>query len=121
MNGYFSDSLNGNHFVVYGSTDRTDGYQTFRSQDYQPSALERDRTYNVQTIGLKYGYEFDDTLRLSGTYQHTDADLDFAYPFQYQEVNRRKEELATAKIDYTLNDRLGLFVQGLLSSVAHSC
>jgi outer membrane cobalamin receptor len=111
LNGYFSDSLNGHHFVVYGSTDRSDGYQTFRNQDYQPSAMERDRHYSVQTIGLKYDYEIAGVLRSSATYQHTDADLDFAFPYQYQEVNRRKEDLATAKIDYTLNDRLSLFVK----------
>jgi vitamin B12 transporter len=108
----FSDSLNGNHIVLYGTTDRSDGYRAFRNQDYQPSATSRDRGYSVQTIGVKYGYELGDRLRLSGSYQHTDADLDYAQPWRVaRDVNSRREELATVKLDYTLNDRLSLFVK----------
>jgi outer membrane cobalamin receptor len=113
VDGYFSDGLGANHFVVYGSSDKSDGYRSFRKEDYQPSATERDRGYDVKTAGLKYGFNFSDDLRLSATYQHTDADVDNALPFRVaRNVNKRQEDLATAKLDYALNEDVGFYLKG---------
>jgi vitamin B12 transporter len=111
--GYFSDGLGANHFVIYGSLDKSDGYRSFRREVYQPSATMRDRGYDIKTVGAKYGFDFTEDLRLSATYQHTDADLDFALPFRVaRNVNQRKEELATAKLDYALNDNVAFYLKG---------
>jgi vitamin B12 transporter len=99
--------------VVYGSKDKSDGYDAFRPQDYQPSATSRKRGYDVGTIGAKYGIDFSDALRLALSYQHTDADLDYALPFRVQrDVNSRKEDIATVKVDYQASSNFGLFVKG---------
>jgi len=113
LDGYFRDSIGAHHFVVYGASDRSDGYQPFRDQDYQPSATDRKRDYDVMTIGGKYAYDFDDSLRLSISEQHTDAKLDFANPFVTRtRFNERNEDILSAKIDYAPNDRLQVFLKG---------
>lgn len=67
-------------FVVYGSSDNSSGYQPFRDQDYQPSATDRNRAYQLLTLGAKYAYNFSDEVRFSVDEQHTDGRLDFASP-----------------------------------------
>src|SRR5581483_4442468 len=66
-------SRGGNRFVVYGSTDDAVGYQPFPTAQYQPSATDRNRSYNVHTLGGKYAYDFSPQLRFSASYQFTDA------------------------------------------------
>ncbi len=112
IDGFVRDSIDGSHFVLYGSEDRSSGYQAFRSQDYQPSATDRDRAYDVTTLGGKYAYDFNDSIRWNVAYQHTDADLDEALPYRVaRDVNSRKEDLATTKLDYDVSDRVSLYVK----------
>jgi vitamin B12 transporter len=100
-------------FVLYASADQSDGFKAFRDQDYQPSSTHRKRGYTSYTEGLKYGFDVNDQLRLSASYQRTDGQVDFASPFRVaRDVNNRHEDLATGKIDYQVNDRLGFFVKG---------
>lgn len=100
-------------FVLYGSKDRSTGYQAFRDQDYQPSSTHRQRGYDVTTLGVKYGIDFGSNLRLNASYQWTDADLDYALPFRVaRDVNSRREDLATVKLDYQATDRLAIFIKG---------
>lgn len=108
-----ADGFNFGQVVVYGSEDRSSGYQAFRDQDYQPSASNRDRGYDVTTLGIKYGVDFTPQVRLDASYQRTDADLDFALPFRVaRDVNSRREDLATVKLDYQATDDLAVFVKG---------
>jgi len=112
-----ADGVGPHRLVVYGSSDRSDDYRAFHLQDYQPSASERDRAYSVQMYGAKYGLEPANDLHLSATYQHTDADLDFALPYRVdRNVNSRREDLATAKVDFALSDQIGLFLKGYYHS-----
>jgi outer membrane cobalamin receptor len=107
-----ADALPLGQFVLYGSADKSEGYRAFRDQDYQPSSTHRKRGYDVYTLGGKYALDLNDQIRFSASYQHTDADLDYAQPFRVaRDVNSRKEDLATAKIDYQVTDKLGLFVK----------
>ena len=69
-------------FVLYASADKSDGYQAFRDQDYQPSSTHHKRGYDVYTEGLKYGLDINSQLRLTASYQRTDGDLDFASPYR---------------------------------------
>ena len=117
FDGDIADGLGPNHVVVYGSSDRSDGYSAFRPQDYQPSATHRQRGYDVQMYGAKYGFDVGQQFRLSATYQHADADLDYALPFRVdRDVNSRREDLATAKIAFALNDQVGFFLKGYYHS-----
>ena len=108
-----ADTSRFGQFVLYASADQSDGYQAFRDQDYQPSSTHRKRGYESYTEGLKYGFDVNDQLRLQASYQRTDGTLDFASPYRVAEdVNNRHEDLATGKVDYQVNDRLGFFVKG---------
>jgi vitamin B12 transporter len=113
LDGFFSDTLGGHRFVVYGSSDKSDGFQPFPDEDYPPEATNRSRAYDVLTLGGKYAYDFSEALRFSASYQHTDAKLDFARavgaPVGY---NERNEDILSAKLDYTPSNELGFFVKG---------
>jgi outer membrane cobalamin receptor len=112
IDGYARDSIGGSHFVIYGSSDNSSGFRAFRPQDYQPSNTDRDRSYGVTTLGAKYAYDLTPNLRWNIFYQHTDADLDFAMPFRVaRDVNSRKEDLATTKLDYDISGKVSLYVK----------
>ena len=82
ISGYTSGSVGDHSFVVFASHDEADGFQPFRDQDYQPSATDRNRGYNVTNLGAKYGYEFSPGAKVSVNYTHTDATLDFANAYR---------------------------------------
>jgi vitamin B12 transporter len=110
--GFFSDGFGRHKVVAFASFDDSDGYHAFRRQDYQPSATDRERSFEVLTLGGKYAFDVSDDLRLSAAYTHTKADLDFAQPYRVADnVNTRREDLATLKVDYRLNDATSLFVK----------
>ncbi len=112
-NGYFRTAIGGNRFVLFGSKDKATGFKPFSDADYQPSGTDRKRGYNVGNYGVKYAYDFGDTVRTSFGYQHTDATLDYARPFNIASAsNKRDEDLITAKIDVTAGENLDLFVKG---------
>ncbi len=102
LDGYVRDGFHGHQFVVYGSADHADGFQPFRDRDYQASATDRRRGYDVLTLGAKYAYRISSDLRVSAHYQHTDGKLDFSAPFLTAiAYNRRQEDALSAKVDYT--------------------
>lgn len=113
VDGFYRGAVGKNLFVLYGTADQSDGYKAFRAQDYQPSSTHRKRGYDVWTLGAKYAYDFTDQLRFSASYQHTDADLDYALPYRVaKDENDRQEDLATAKIDWQASDALSVYVKG---------
>jgi vitamin B12 transporter len=113
LDAYFRDAIGDHQFVLYGSNDQSTGFQPFRDVDYQPSATDRQRSYNVFNVGAKYAYEFSDALRFETLYQHTDGKLDYAGPaYTATAFNERDEDLISAKVDYTMNDAVQLFVKG---------
>jgi outer membrane cobalamin receptor len=113
FDGYYRDSMDRSHFVVFADVDVSSGFQPFRSQDIQPSDTDRDRAYHVYTVGGKYAYDFEGDLRYSMLAQHTTAKLDFSLPFLVAEAfNDRNENILTSKLDYTPTDRFQFFVKG---------
>ena len=70
VNGYLRGGTGDHYLVGYGSYDQADGFQPFRDEDYQPSAVDRERGYRVTTFGAKYAWEPSDAFRLSASYQH---------------------------------------------------
>jgi outer membrane cobalamin receptor len=112
FDGYARDTVGNGQFVVYGSADKSSGFQPFRTEDYQPSGTDRSRAYEVLTLGVKYAYAFSDQVRLSLSEQHTDGRLDFAMPqLSNTAYNDRDEDLATAKLDLTTSDAVQFFVK----------
>lgn len=99
-------------FAVYASSDKSEGFQPIPTEDYQPSATDRKRGYDVQTYGAKYGIDFTQELRLSLGYQKTHAKLDFAQPNLIAlYYNERDEDIVSAKIDWNRGDVFGLFLK----------
>lgn len=112
-NAFLRGELGGNHFVVYGSYDDGDGYQPFRDQDYQASATDRNRGYDVKSGGIKFMRDFTENVRFSASYQHTDADIQLLYPMWVaSNVNSRDEELVSAKLDWKISDSVDFYVKG---------
>jgi outer membrane cobalamin receptor len=112
FDGFFRDTLEGNHFVVYGSSDQSQGFRAFPIQDYQPSATARNRAYNMLTIGGKDAYDFTSDLRLTVSEQHNQGRLDYARPDLVATAhNDRNEDILSAKIDYTPSNTLQIFVK----------
>ena len=112
FDGYVRDAIGENQFVIYGSDDKSSGFQPFRSSDYQPSGTDRRRDYEVLTLGAKYAYNFTEQIRLSIAEQHTDGRLDFALPeLSNTAFNDRNEDLLTAKLDVEMSDRVQLFLK----------
>lgn len=114
LNGYVRGGLGGDHyFVAYASRDESDGFQPFRDEDYQPSSTDRNRSYDLTTVGLKYAFDPSDAFRLSATYQHNEGNFDWATPEDaafYQ--NARNEEIASLKIDWQPSENLNVYVKG---------
>src|SRR5690606_31150026 len=99
----------GDHkFVVWASHDESDGYEIY--SDYQPTATHRKRGYDVDSVGLKYGYDFTPDLRLTLMGIHTEAALD--YPgVSNVSVNDRTEDIFSARLDYTPRDSTQFFLK----------
>ncbi|HEX4508269.1 MAG TPA: TonB-dependent receptor [Alphaproteobacteria bacterium] len=113
VDGYFRDSLGRNHFVVYADMDISEGFQPFRTRDYQPSSTDRNRAYSVYTVGAKYALDFTDDLRFSTMYQFDNAKLDDSAPQLVQQAhNERDEHIVSGKIDYTPSDAMQFFAKG---------
>ena len=112
LNFSFSDNAGNNEFVLFGSNDDADGFQPFKDSDIQPSTTDRNRSYEVLTLGAKYAYNFSDRSRLSLSYQFTDNQVDFAYPAQFRTAyNDREEDIAILKWDYSPSDRVSALVK----------
>lgn len=112
--GGFGRGAVGRHkFVAYASKSEGDGYRQFAH--YEPSATDRDRSYNVTNVGLKYGLDFTDSLRLDFLYHHTDATLDNnTATGTKRSYNDRDEDIVSAKLAYDANDHVQLLLKAYL-------
>lgn len=100
-------------FVVYSSKNEGDGYRQYAQ--YEPSATDRDRSYDVTNVGLKYGMDFSDSLRLDLLYHHTDATLDNNSAARTKRsYNDRAEDIVSAKLAYDASDSVQLLFKAYL-------
>lgn len=112
LNAYFRAGSPEHEFVVFASHDEADGYTPFRKEDIQPSATDRDRGYNVQSLGAKYAWNISPDARLSVQLQQNEAELDWALPHRnYRTFNEREETIATIKYDHRLTENLELYIK----------
>jgi outer membrane cobalamin receptor len=108
----FRTGVGDHQVVLFASQDESDGFPQVASSDYQPSATDRDRGYDVMTFGAKYAYDFTDDSRLSLMYQRTENDVDFLRPmWTAVGKNERLDDWFTAKWDYAAGDNVDLYVK----------
>jgi outer membrane cobalamin receptor len=113
VSAHVRGAIGDNHLVVYGSVDDGEGFQQFRDQDFQPSATDRKRGYDVKTGGFKFMRDFTDSVRFSTSYQHTDADIQLLRAMLVaKNVNSRDEDLISAKLDMKLGENVDFYVKG---------
>jgi outer membrane cobalamin receptor len=111
--GYYRGPGLGGHFVVYGSADGSRGFQSFPTDDYQPSATQRDRAYRLFVVGGKYAYDLGDSLRFTISEQHNQGRLDYMVPELVNTAyNDRNEDILTGKIDYTPSQAFQFYLKG---------
>lgn len=109
VNGFARGAVGDHKFVAWASHDKTDGYEIYSR--YQPDSQYRKRGYDVDSVGLKYGYEFTPELSLSLTGIHTLAKVD--YPnVRNVSVNDRTEDIISAKLDWLPSDTAQFFLKG---------
>jgi outer membrane cobalamin receptor len=121
VNLFVRDARAGNRFVLYGSSDQAEGFQSFPASEFQPSTSDRRRGYDVLTLGGKYAYDFSSDLRLSAMYQRSDVTLDSLRPARSSAAqagglasafNERAEHVASTKLDYTPRESVQLLFKG---------
>lgn len=111
-NGYVSGKLGGLQVVAYGGYDESRGFQPYPDADYQPSATDHHRGYRLTSGGLKAAYDFSPDLRVSAAYEHTQGYVDFNRATNAASaINQRNEDIGWAKLDWTVNDKLQVFVK----------
>jgi outer membrane cobalamin receptor len=109
--GYIRGKMGPGNFVLYASKDKSDGFQQY--DVVQPSATDRDRGYDVSTIGAKYRINFTDQLSLDARYQYTDATLDYLQPrLTAFGENSREENLGSLALAYAPMESLEFQVKG---------
>lgn len=113
ISGFGRGAVGDHKFVVYASKDEGDGYRQY--DQYQPSATDRDRSYNVTNTGLKYGYDFGERARFDFLWHHTDATLDFnSAALTKRGYNDRDEDIFTAKLAYEATETVELSFKAYL-------
>ena len=118
VNLFARHALGEHKVVVFASKDEARGYQSFPAGQYQPSATDRRRSYDVVTVGGKYAYDFSKAVRLSAMFQRSDVTLDNLRPGRSGAThvgglaagfNERAEHIFNAKLDYTPRKDTELF------------
>lgn len=110
---YASGAVGPHKLVAFASYDEARGFQAFPDGEIQPSATDRNRGYRLTSGGLKYAFDFSPDLRFSAEYIRTAGYVDFIRPVDAaRAVNKRDEQIAMAKLDYTASDRLQFFLKG---------
>jgi len=112
FNGYYQGSVGDHQFVAFASKDYADGYKPYRDDAFQPSATDRERGYDIDVVGIKYGWDSSDKSRLSVQYQHSNADLDYVRAYGNAHTqNLREEDIVTIKWDHQFNENAALFIK----------
>lgn len=113
VSGYATTSVGRNHFLAFASHDEAKGYQVFPDDEYEPSGTDRHRGYRMTSLGGKYAFDVTDDVRFTASYTHNEGYAELPRPNLVSEaLNNRNEEIAYAKLDVELSERLGLYVKG---------
>jgi len=109
--GYVRGKAGPGNYVLYGSQNKTDGYDQFSAR--QPSSSDRDRSSDIWSVGGKYRIELLENLAIDARYQHTDARLDNTNATLIAfSKNERDEDIASLGVDYQANEWAQFLVKG---------
>ena len=98
------------NYVFFASQDESDGYDIWSPAE--PSATDRDQSYDVMNVGFKYGLDISDDLRFVAQLQHTEGEIDQTAPTgTHAAYNERDEEIASLRIDYAPVEGTQFFVK----------
>jgi vitamin B12 transporter len=98
------------NFVLFASQDESDGYELW--SPVQPSATDRDQSYDVMNVGLKYGFDLSDDMRLVAQLQHTEGEIDQVEPaLTNAAFNERDEEIMSLRFDYAPSEGAQYFIK----------
>lgn len=112
VSGDYRASFGAYQWVVYGSVDQSDGFQPFPDGEYQASATDRARGYDVLTAGAKLARHFGSGSRLTLHYQKTVNEVDNLRPYETASSNNsRDEDLMVARWDQALSEKVGFYVK----------
>ncbi|MBI1340465.1 TonB-dependent receptor plug domain-containing protein [bacterium] len=111
LDAYVRGKAGAGNYVLYASQDKSDGFPAY--DVVQPSATDRDRSYDVNSIGAKYRLELTQRLSVDARYHHTDARLDYpgARLTAYSK-NERDEDIASLGVNLDASDMLRFQVKG---------
>jgi outer membrane cobalamin receptor len=111
VDGYVRGAAGPGNYVLFASQDKSSGFEAFDA--YQPSATDRNRSYNVKNVGAKYRFEATDRLSFDARYQFTDGDLDYANPTSTAYAkNQREVQIASLAADWRATDQVQVQAKG---------
>lgn len=115
VSGHLAGSMGRSHVLAFASHDEAKGFRVFDKDEYQPSATDRHRGYEVTSFGGKWAFDITDSARLTASYTHNQGFAELARPNLVSDArNHRNEELAFAKLDVDVNERLSVYVKAYL-------
>ena len=98
------------NFVLFASQDESDGYELWTP--VEASATDRQQSYDVMNMGLKYGFDISDDMRLVAQLQHTEGEIDQVAPaLTNTSFNERDEEIVSLRFDYAPTEGTQFFVK----------
>lgn len=111
--GFLRGAAGEHKFVVYGSHNEGAGYRQY--DHFEASATDRKRGYRVSNVGVKYGYDFTDRLRMDALYHHTEAKLDNnAAARTRRAYNDRDEDVVSLRVAWDASDAVQLTLKAYL-------
>ena len=100
----FDNDIGKTGLMAWVTRSKSNGYQPYRDRDYNGKISQKDRGYDVTSVGTQVTQVFADTARLQGFYQYTQADLDMVSPNHHrQAMNKRDHHLATVSFEHFLS------------------
>lgn len=111
--GYTTGEFMGNEILIFGNSDRADGYLPFRDAAYETTATRTKRGFDRTNVGFKIDRDIGEDKNLNLFVQRNDVDADYARPFnQFQNAsNDRDEHLISLKFNQAVNEDLSYFVK----------
>jgi len=110
VSGMFRGPLGPGNFVFFASQDESDGYELYDHSE--PSATDKDQSYEATNLGFKYGLDMGEDWRLVTQIQRTEAQIDFLMPTLTNEsYNERYEDIVSLRLDYAPTEGAQFFVK----------
>lgn len=114
LSGYVTEEVQGTKLLVFGNSDRSDGYLPFKDSAYETTATKTKRGFDRTNVGLKLSRSFDGNRSLELFAQRNDVDADYARPWnQFQNAsNDRDEHIVNLKYNQDVSENVSYFVKG---------